>query len=320
MPINRREFGKTLLGALGMYALGTPKNAKALEEGEPSYYFNQFNTDIFAPIRTSDITPSNIQSRWRRIGSRPERTLNAFIDNNHLCFTGNGTVDVVHSNGTNRQYYDALLGPLDLAVRFTVAGEYGHNIDDKALDFGFIGILDQGIGYKIIPGENPIIIFKDSYDESFSERAIELKARESYTPRIQWTGEKVIASLKQDGIDEVIVEKPLSDIYSGVSFIASGGSPSSPYDFKVDWLLIKGPQVNPEGSDQLSRADINLDAEVDSIDAHLFADKFARGEANQSDLLVFIEEFQARNPEDTETMAFLQSLRTSSVEGWEAYR
>ena len=70
----------------------------------------------------------------------------------------------------------------------------------------------------------------------------------------------------------------------------------------------------------LSLSDLNLDAEVDSIDAHLFADKFARGEANQSDLLVFIEEFQARNPEDTETMAFLQSLRTSGVEGWEAYR
>ena len=104
MPINRREFGRIFLGALSMYALGAPKNAKAVEEGEPSYYFNQFNTDIFAPIRTSDITPSNIQSRWRRIGSRPERTLNAFIDNNHLCFTGNGTVDVVHSNGTNRQY------------------------------------------------------------------------------------------------------------------------------------------------------------------------------------------------------------------------
>ncbi|HLD42410.1 MAG TPA: hypothetical protein VJB08_00290 [Candidatus Nanoarchaeia archaeon] len=59
---------------------------------------------------------------------------------------------------------------------------------------------------------------------------------------------------------------------------------------------------------------------MDSIDAHLFADKFARGEANQSDLLVFIEEFQRRNPEDQATLAVLQALRTSSVEDWEGYR
>ena len=75
-----------------------------------------------------------------------------------------------------------------------------------------------------------------------------------------------------------------------------------------------------EGSDQLSLSDLNLDAEVDSIDAHLFADKVARGEANQSDLLVFIEEFQRRNPEDQATLAVLQALRTSSVEDWEGYR
>ena len=316
MPINRRQFGTALLGALGMYALGAPKDAKALEEGEPSYYFNQFNTDIFAPFRASGITPSDIQSRWKRVFN----TINAFIENGSLRFSGQGDNEVVHYNGTNRQLYDALLGPLDLAVKFTVAGEYSPNRDEKALDFGFLGGFADGIGYKIIPGENPIIIFKDTYDESFTERAIEVKARESYTPRIQWTGEKVIASIKQDGIEEVIAEKQLSDIYTEVRFIASGGSPSSPYDFKVDWLLIKGPQVNPEGSDRLSRADINLDAEIDSIDAHLFADKFARGEANQSDLLVFIEEFQRRNPEDQATLAVLQALRASSVEDWQQYR
>ena len=315
MPINRREFGRIFLGALSMYALGAPKNAKAVEEGEPSYYFNQFNTDIFPPFRTSGITPSDVQARWGRYGNNTA----AFIENGDLRFSGQGGVRVALYNGPSLEKYDIQASPLDLSARFTIAGEYLPNNDNKSLEFGF-RTGPNLLSYTIIPGENPFIIFKDMVDTSFENIQIPLQAQTSYTPRIRSDGEKVIASLKQDTVEQIIVEKPLSDIWGSINFDADGGSPSSPYDFKADWLLIKGSQVNPEGSDQLSRADLNLDAEVDSIDAHLFADKFARGEANQSDLLVFIEEFQRRNPEDQATLAVLQALRTSSVEDWGMYR
>src|SRR3989338_5068517 len=159
IPMNRREFGRSLLGVLGMYALGAPKNAKALEEGELAYYFNQFNTDVFAPFRTSGITPSDVQSRWRGYGD----TDNASIENGNLRFNGWGGVRVAQYNGSSQQAYDGLLGPLELSARFAVSGEYNPNPEQIYFEFGTHGAAERA-KYTITPGENPHIRFGDTSD------------------------------------------------------------------------------------------------------------------------------------------------------------
>ena len=317
--LNRREFGKTMLGVLGMYTLGTPKHAGASGNGESSYYFNEFNSDIFAPFAASGVTPSDILSRWYRFWDT-RGSPNAFIEGSNLRINGQGEGLIHQYNGNNFELFDRVAGVLEIGTKFLVAGEPRSNVSDKVLDFG-LNTGDDWIGYRIVPGDRPLIIFRDTADRAYQESPLELTAQNSYIARVRFDGQNLIASIKQDnGENQIIVEKPVSDFYGVIKISVDGGSETDKYDFRMDWILVKGSQVNPEGSDLLSPADINLDAEVDSIDAHLFADKVARGEANQQDLLVFIEEFQRRNPEDQETMAFLQSLRTSSVEDWQQYR